>query len=95
MHEGIILGGLEWTEQPLEMEYLIQTALDAELQVMLYTHLDYDTFVQNFPSTAKLPIWIKFGEYKQELEGILDSSGIQLASENQFIMFMGDVRDDI
>jgi pyruvate-formate lyase-activating enzyme len=36
---GIILGGLEWTEQPEEMLDLIESALNENLKVILYTGL--------------------------------------------------------
>lgn len=43
-NEGIILGGLEWSEQPLELVQLAQTASDANLKVMIYTGLTFNDF---------------------------------------------------
>lgn len=84
--EGIILGGLEWTEQPEEMTALINVALEAELKVMLYTHLDYWQLLMLFPHLRDSGITCKFGPY---MDFIKDdnyySCGIKLATVNQYV----------
>lgn len=89
LHEGIILGGLEWTEQPEDLERLVTTALSRGLQVMIQTSMTQEVFTKAFPVLVDLPIWVKFGDYREDLFQVLDPSGIYLASSNQYVMFMG------
>lgn len=44
MNEGIILGGLEWSEQPKDMMLLSYLALAQGYHVMIYTHLVEEDF---------------------------------------------------
>ena len=85
-NEGIILAGLEWTEQPEEMRELIDVALSVELKVMLYTGLSENTFYERFPDIQDLNIYIKFGNYQEQNRTDHNyQHGIKLASSNQKI----------
>lgn len=44
INEGIIFGGLEWSEQPLELLELAKLADEVGLQVMIYTGLELIEF---------------------------------------------------
>lgn len=87
LNEGIILGGLEWTEQPEEMMELVELALLAGMQVMIYTHHSFFTFTMLFPTLVGKPIYVKCGEYMRELDGYFDAANdVRLASTNQTIV---------
>lgn len=89
-NEGIILGGLEWTEQPEELRVLVKKALNRHMYVMLYTHLTEEQFRKAFPDLCELPIWVKFGEYREDLRSdTYMCDGIRLASTNQYIKRLG------
>ncbi|WNO30030.1 hypothetical protein [Oceanotoga phage vB_OteS-UFV02] len=83
-NQGLILAGLEWTDQPLEMYALIEEALHEGLEVILYTHHSEEEFKNKF---RLYPIYIKFGAYDQENKNIGNkkSLGVTLASNNQYI----------
>jgi hypothetical protein len=89
--EGIILGGLEWTEQPDELIYLIDGALERNLKVILYTYLpDQTSLYEKVPEMRKYlgtGIYVKFGKY-DEKRLVPDNIqyGIPLASSNQYII---------
>lgn len=87
-HQGIILGGLEWTETPRAMRELVRIALCRSLKVIIYTHLTKDEFCDQFPDLLGLPIWAKFGEYRKGAKSH-KSKGILLASDNQYIEWLG------
>jgi pyruvate-formate lyase-activating enzyme len=85
-NEGVIFAGLEWTLQSIELEYLIKECLNNNLKVILYTGLIENTFKQKFKQIYDLPIYIKFGQYKEKLK--TDNYymyGVKLASKNQII----------
>lgn len=84
-NQGIILGGLEWSEQPREMKQLIECALSEKLQVALYTGLDEAHFKEIFPDVYKMPIYIKFGKYDEEKQTKTNiQNGVKLATSNQY-----------
>lgn len=90
LHEGIILGGLEWTEQPDDMIDLIQSALlRPSLQIMVYTRLTEEMFFKTFPLLRNWgPIWYKFGAYDETLRSYDHiEHGVVLATTNQHIKF--------
>lgn len=90
-NKGIILGGLEWSEQPEEMRELIQLALKNNLQVILYTGLDEKIFNNKFPDICKLNIYIKYGGYDEKCKKQkLQYYGVKMASDNQKIIKCGD-----
>ncbi len=85
-NEGITLGGLEWTCQPMEMRYIINEAHRARLKTMLYTGLDIFEFTSRFPDLweeDKLD-YIKAGKYIADDKSVI-RGGIRLASSNQLI----------
>lgn len=84
LHQGIILGGLEWTEQQNEMNDLIIEAQKNGLEVMLYTHHTKSWMLRNIPRVFGSGIYVKFGEYKEGEESH-QSNGVWLASNNQYI----------
>lgn len=85
-NEGIILGGLEWTEQPAEMMKLIIEAKKRKLQVIVYTGLTEEEFVSKFYVTD---VWLKSGGY---IDGSnkRQQGSITLASENQQLRYLTD-----
>lgn len=88
IHQGLILGGLEWTEHLSETRTLIFAALEAKLQVILYTHHDLQELLKLLPELEGLPMYVKCGEYLRE--GIPTKSvGVSLASNNQCIYWLG------
>lgn len=84
LHQGIILGGLEWTEQPEDMLCLIDKALKYDLKVMLYTHHTLEWLLEEFPILNHSGIYVKTGEYQRGEESHQDN-GVWLASSNQVI----------
>lgn len=86
-NEGIILGGLEWTEQPEEMIELIDMAIENQLKVILYSGLSEKIFKKKFPQVYSKKILFKFGDYRDNertAENI--QYGVSLASKNQNIL---------
>lgn len=43
-NEGVIFGGLEWSEQPRELIALIEEATKQNLKIMIYTGCDFEEF---------------------------------------------------
>ena len=85
-NKGIILAGLEWTLQAEEMFRLIELALNNQLEIILYTGMDYDVLIKKFPELLNYHIYIKTGKYIRELS--TDDNiqfGVKLASSNQKI----------
>lgn len=87
--QGIILGGLEWTEQPYEMIWLIDIALDSGLEVMLYTHHDIEYMLEHYPAFKGKKMYIKCGEYLKDRRAYMDEvNDVFLAGDNQKIYNM-------
>ena len=88
-NEGIILAGLEWSEQPNDTIALISCALHENLQVILYTGLTEQELFSRIPKEYLVGIYIKFGKYDEnKLSNTYYSEGVKLASTNQYIKFM-------
>lgn len=86
-NKGIILAGLEWTNQPQEAEALIHCALKNNLQVILYTGLDIETLKEKYPQLLIKGIYIKYGKYDEKQKTINHIEyGVTLASANQHII---------
>ncbi len=87
-HEGMILGGLEWSEQPDEMLDLAREAVSRDLKVMIYTGLTIEQFLHKVPDIRSLrgDIYLKYGAYHHDLPGYRSRYGVQLASRNQKIL---------
>jgi organic radical activating enzyme len=94
INEGIILGGLEWSEQPDELRSLVLYAHAIGMQVIIYTHLDIKQFLEQFWTLRELEnVYVKCGEYRQELEHYYDEQhDVTLASTNQIICKLSDLR---
>lgn len=87
-NEGIILGGLEWSEQPFELIHLVQEAVNRHLKVMIYTGLTYESFSKNIPikKLMNLGIYLKYGAFDETLKVTqYKQYDVVLASSNQRI----------
>lgn len=90
--EGIILAGLEWSDQPEEMLCLIDEARSKSLEVILYTRHTEEYMRETFPELFKMSgLYIKFGEY-DETKIVNDNIhyGVPLISSNQYILKIGE-----
>jgi organic radical activating enzyme len=90
LNQGIILSGLEWTEQPEDLLKLVETGLRYNLQVMIYTHHTEKKFFSLFPQLKNEKIYVKFGLYNEALK--TDNNyffGVKLATSNQYIKYLG------
>lgn len=88
-NDGIILGGLEWSEQPDDMIALVSCATAAQLKVMIYTGLTEEEFYRRVPSHYLHSCYIKFGKYDEKhLSDNHTSFGVKLASTNQYIVHL-------
>lgn len=88
-NDGIILAGLEWSEQPDDTIALISCAKHENLQVVLYTGLTEQELFRRIPKEFLVGIYIKFGAYdEKKLSNTFYSEGVKLASTNQYIKFM-------
>lgn len=87
-NEGLILAGLEWSEQPEELVELVAEALKSKLEVIVYTGLDLEVFLKRVPALLDLEgdIYIKHGAYIPE-QASCDYANhkVKLASSNQRI----------
>lgn len=89
-NEGIILAGLEWSEQPEELCVLISKALDSNLKVILYTHCpNRESLLSKVPSLVHFSnkeVLVKYGMY-DETKRVYDywDHGVRLATSNQYI----------
>lgn len=89
-HEGIVLSGLEWTEQIEECYALIEEALNNKLKVMLYTGNNLEQVKEKFPQLLTYDIYIKCGQFKIKKTSINHvEDGVVLASSNQHIYKKG------
>lgn len=87
-NRGIILGGLEWTEQVEEMISLVEEAQKNDLEVMIYTGIEtVGEFWEVIGGSWRIigPYYLKVGRYDGELPGGGSEFGVKLASENQDI----------
>lgn len=88
-NEGIILGGLEWSERPDEAIDLIDTALQKGLQVILYTGLTKDALEERIPTRYLKGCYVKYGRYdKNSTVDNYYQYGVKLASSNQYIEYI-------
>lgn len=88
-NDGVILGGLEWSEQPDDTIALVSCAAAAGLKVMIYTGLTEEEFYRRIPSHYLRNCYIKFGGYDEKcLSDSYISFGVKLASTNQYIVHL-------
>ncbi len=89
LDEGIILSGLEWTEQPDDLVAMVACALENNLKVMVYTHHLEDTFFSIVPELRGKPIYVKFGLFDENLRSETHfSHTVKLATTNQYIKWL-------
>ncbi len=89
LDEGIILSGLEWTEQAEDLLVLVDCALENGLKVMVYTHHSEDRFFSIIPELIGKPIYVKFGLYDASLCSETHfSHTVKLATTNQYIKWL-------
>lgn len=81
--QGIVFGGLEWTEQPTELRELIELAQDNGLYVMVYTHLGPEEFIKRMGRLSG--ILVKHGPYVAGGESHVDM-GVRLPNKEQYIL---------
>jgi len=88
-NDGIILGGLEWSEQPDDAIALISCATAAGLKVMLYTGLTEEELFRRISVDYLHNCYVKFGKYdNKHLSDNYTSHGVKLASTNQYIKYI-------
>ena len=86
-NHGIILAGLEWSNQPEEALALIKCALRNNLDVILYTGMNIDEFKIKYPKLIVNGIYIKYGRFDLTQKTINHIEyGVTLASANQHII---------
>lgn len=92
-NEGLILGGLEWSEQPEELVALASEALNRGLKVMVYTGLTLEAFLKSVPAIDSLEgtLYLKYGSFNvTALSTDHLDHGVKLASTNQHIATLRD-----
>lgn len=87
-NEGIILAGLEWSLQPNQLRELVNSAINKELKVIIYSGLNEEEFKLKFPDLYSLKnIYFKFGRYEEDLK--VENNihyDVKLATSNQKIV---------
>jgi pyruvate-formate lyase-activating enzyme len=84
-NHGIILGGLEWSEQPEDMLALIAWSTKYDLEVIVYTGLTQEEFESRF---GKLyGCYVKYGGYDETKRGEKYYKGVKLATTNQGVIY--------
>jgi len=92
-NDGIILAGLEWSQQPRELVAILKEAKNRNLPVIVYTGYNIDTFVKRVPRIEEFPdVLIKYGAYNEK-QLVLDhvEHGVRLASANQHIQSVEEI----
>lgn len=88
-NDGIILAGLEWSEQPDDTIALISCATEVGLKVILYTGLTEYELYRRIPRKFLVGSYVKFGAYDEnKAANNYKSLGVKLASTNQYIEFV-------
>lgn len=92
-NEGVILAGLEWSEQPKELMRLVKEASKRSMKIMVYTGYDLDVFLKRVPEILLYPeVYVKYGRYDENQLSLTHKVyGVQLASKNQNIELISDV----
>lgn len=96
LNEGVILSGLEWSEQPEDLVAITEEAIKRGLEVIVYTHHEEVDFFGIVPELIDAPIYVKFGLYEKALR-VSDnmSYGVLLATSNQYIKYVGSEERNI
>ena len=83
---GIILAGLEWSEQHDELQSLVDCAKAHSLQIIIYTGLNDEKFHRRVPKDKLVGCYVKYGNYDERYaSNNYCSFGVKLASTNQYI----------
>lgn len=89
--DGVIYAGLEWSQQSLELYFLLKGSIKRNLKVILYTwYPNLDTLCEALPFMKEFigsGIYVKFGKYDNKNLSHSDNVhyGVSLASNNQYI----------
>jgi len=84
-NKGVILAGLEWTEQPDDLRAIYHEALNHGLQVIIFTNKTEEQFAAQFGDIMH-DCYIKFGAYDETQKTDCNIQyGIKLATSNQKI----------
>lgn len=95
-NKGIILGGLEWSENPEDAILLIREAKKCGLGVIVYTGLNEVDFCNKISEDNLEGCFVKYGEYNEDMNcDTYTSCGVRLASTNQYIKFYSRSCDNI
>lgn len=95
LNQGIILSGLEWTEQPKDLVKLTNEALARGLEIIVYTHHLESRFFEIVPELKNKRIYIKFGSYDESLKCENNFYyGVKLATSNQYIKYFRDTANE-
>lgn len=88
-NDGIILAGLEWSEQPEDVIELVKCAKKNHLEVMIYTGLSERGFTDRLWDSTLSGCYVKFGMYDPScLSDDYYSLGVKLASTNQYVKLL-------
>lgn len=85
INEGIIFGGLEWSEQPLELLELAKTAYEAGLKIMIYTGCEIGEFYARIGKAMAEKKGYKFDPKNPEHVNFTIFHQIGLTAFNYFI----------
>ena len=84
-NQGIILAGLEWSEQPNDLWDLIFEADGYNLEIMIYTGLTRQEFEDKFGELYGC--YVKYGGYDETKRGDKSYKGVKLATTNQEVVY--------
>lgn len=89
VNRGIILAGLEWSEQPDELVALVQCARRNNLDIMVYSGYTETEFFARVPELSRgTDMFFKFGKYDaSKTSDDYYRFGVKLASTNQVIIY--------
>lgn len=92
-NEGLILAGLEWSQQPRELIAILKEATFRKMPVIVYTGYSKDIFLKRVPRIVEFPdVFIKYGGYDEtKLSLTHEAYGIRLASTNQNIETVSEI----
>lgn len=92
-NEGLILAGLEWSQQPRELIAILKEASQRCMPVIVYTGYNIDVFMKRVPRIAEFPeVYVKYGAYDENQLAVGHSEyGVNLASKNQHIERIEDI----
>lgn len=86
-NKGIILSGLEWTDNERDMWDLVHAAREQGLQIMIHTGRSQEWWEQRYDPSSYAGCYVKFGQY--DPNQVCSSNvqyGVKLATANQKII---------